>query len=157
MRRQLWYTGRMHLLLLLSACASDGPTPAPQVAAPPPTAAVAAAPEAAGATATTCTIGAPDTWASCEGQVVRMEGTTPKMVHNHPLMAGGPPGTTSLVQEYMDVEGGAQVVVITSQAVDCTGKMVATGTLHSVDLGGAEGTPDSYKGWRIDGATVSCL
>lgn len=90
-------------------------------------------------------------WATCEGKRVQVDGRNPEMVNQHPMMNG--PDTE---QGYLDVEGGGQIVIVSSEPVSCKGAMRVVGTLRGIDLGGAPGTKESYQGWMIEGATVTC-
>jgi hypothetical protein len=56
----------------------------------------------------------------------------------------------------LDVEGGGQIVLITREVVTCKGAMRVVGTLRATDLGGAPGTKESYQGWVIEDAEVTC-
>lgn len=136
-------------LLLLAAC---GRPPA----APPAAPSAAPAPTAAAPNGDLCPLGAPDTWASCDGKRVQLDGQAPQMVSQHPMMAAPAMGDApAMHQLYLDT-AGVQVVVITAQDPGCAGPMRATGTLQRVDLGGPEGTKESYSGWALQGATVVC-
>ncbi|MCA9491168.1 MAG: hypothetical protein KC621_14660 [Myxococcales bacterium] len=92
----------------------------------------------------------PATWEACDGTRQTVSGTVSQAVANHPVSAG--PGE---VQLYLDV-GNTQIVVITTSDPGCEGAMSATGDLRVVDLGGAPGTMNSYRGLVIGGAEVSC-
>lgn len=92
---------------------------------------------------------------TCDGKRVRLEGKKPMMVMQHPMMNAGPPGMERH-QSYLEVDGGAQIIVISEAVNACEGAMAVTGTLRSIDMGGPEGTKDSYKGWQVTGAAVEC-
>lgn len=103
-----------------------------------------------------CSPGAPgDGWQACDGKRVRLEGRAPQMIMQHPMMDFGPPGQERH-QSYLDVEGGAQVIVISEAKNTCEGAMIVTGTLRSIDLGGQPGTKESYRGWQVSDAVVEC-
>jgi hypothetical protein len=90
-------------------------------------------------------------WEKCEGKLVQVDGSNADMVQQHPMVNG--PDTE---QGYMDVEGAGQIILVTKRAVDCSGAMRVVGTLRGVDGGGAPGTKDSYQGWMIEHAQVTC-
>lgn len=152
----------------LTACAgSSAPTdaaPASTVvastAAPPaatPAANPAATPAAA-ADANLCVLGKAGTWSSCIGKRVEVRGKEPKMVYQHPMIApmsapGGPP---TMQQSYLEVAEGSQIIVLSKTMPKCGEGKRVTGTLREINLGGAEGTKESYKGWSIDDATITC-
>ncbi len=58
-------------------------------------------------------------------------------------------------QVYLDV-GEVQIIVVTEDTADCVGPMTAEGRLTVIDLGGPEGTRQSYRGLAIRDATVRC-
>lgn len=98
-------------------------------------------------------------WTSCDEKPVALVGQPARQVHQHPSApmmldpTAAPPKTS-----YLDVAGLGQVVVVHKDAApQCKGQLLAHGTLHRVSLGGPEGTKRSYKGWRLSGATLSCL
>lgn len=126
------------------------PTKAAEAKAPE-----AATPEPASAADGLCSRGS-EGWEPCDGKRVRIEGRAPQMVMQHPLLAGGPPGVETVHQSYLEVESGAQFIVLSEAKNTCEGAMVVTGTLGSIDLGGAPGTKDSYQGWKVADATIEC-
>lgn len=94
-------------------------------------------------------------WKACDGKRVRLEGRAPMMVMQHPVVAMGPPGEPQH-QDYLELANGAQIIVVSKKRVDCSGAMVVTGTLRSIDLGGEPGTKNSYRGWQVADAEVEC-
>ena len=92
----------------------------------------------------------PGAWGSCEGQAVTSTGSRPQMEMQTP-MVNGPDEHQTIVEI-----GGAQVIVLSKDAPTCTGAMAISGTVHKVALGGAPGTPESYEGWSLTGATITC-
>jgi hypothetical protein len=110
--------------------------------------------EASGATAdpSLCTLGPRGSWAACEGARVQMIGRAPEMVGQHPMMDGGP---DELHQSYLDYDG-VEVIVLTKAEVACSGEMLVIGTLRGISGGGAPGTKDSYVGWTLEQAEVTC-
>jgi hypothetical protein len=121
---------------------------APVEAEPPPN---VEAVEAAVVDPSLCVPASYDQWPTCEGKRVQVDGRNPEMVHQHPMMNG--PDTE---QGYLDVDGGAQIVLVTREVVTCKGAMRVVGTLRATDLGGAPGTKESYQGWVIEDAEVTC-
>jgi hypothetical protein len=118
---------------------------APVESEPPPS------PESAAVDPSLCVPASYEQWTTCEGKRVQVDGRNPEMVGQHPMMNG--PDTE---QGYLDVEGGGQIVIVSSEPVTCKGAMRVVGTLRGNDLGGEPGTKESYQGWVIEGATVTC-
>jgi hypothetical protein len=80
------------------------------------------------------------------------------MVSQHPLIApmsqpGGPP---AMQQTYIEVGEGSQIIVLSKEADKCTGTKRVVGTLREINMGGPEGTKQSYRGWSINDATITC-
>jgi hypothetical protein len=94
-----------------------------------------------------------DGWASCVGQEVVFDGKIPIQVMDHPLVGG--PGA---YQGYVDVAGVGQIVMLPSSDPGCAAGVPVSvrGTLRRIELGGPEGTRSSYRGWSVDGASVTC-
>jgi hypothetical protein len=90
-------------------------------------------------------------WSTCEGKRVQVDGRNPEMIHQHPMSNG--PYTE---QGYLDVEGGGQIVIVSREAVSCERAMRVVGTLRGIRGSGAPGTKESYRGWVIEDATVTC-
>lgn len=111
----------------------------------------AASSESAAVDPSLCVPASYEQWATCEGKRVQVDGRNPEMVNQHPMVNG--PDTE---QGYLDVEGGGQIVIVSREAVSCEGAMRVVGTLRGIGLGGAPGTKDSYEGWAIEDATVTC-
>jgi hypothetical protein len=109
-------------------------------------------PETAAVDPSLCVPASYQEWSTCEGKRVQVDGRNPEMVNQHPMVNG--PETE---QGYLDVDGGGQVVIVSSEAVSCQGAMRVVGTLRDIGLGGAPGTKESYEGWAIEDATVTCL
>jgi hypothetical protein len=103
-----------------------------------------------------CNLGAPDTWSSCEGQRVKLEGKEPEpgMMGQHPML-NFPDEKGERFQSYLDVQG-VQVIVISREEVACQGERTVIGVLRGVDLGGEPGTKESYAGWSVEEAEVTC-
>lgn len=98
---------------------------------------------------------APGSLAAKVDQAVVLDGELAKLPLAHPSQRGPGPG----VELYVDVPDGdatAQIVVVTPADPGCAGPVTVAGTLERVDLGGPEGTPQSYRGWVIRNATVTC-
>lgn len=127
-------------LCALTACSHTGPAP------------VTSASEVTQEDSSLCAAktSAPQTWATCNGKMVRFIGTVPEVILGHPT-AGGP----DTKQSYLEV-GKRQIVVSSTAASACSGSRVVTGILNKVDLGGAAGTRSSYQGWSITEATITC-
>lgn len=103
-----------------------------------------------------CELG--DDWMACDGKMVKVSGTRPRMVSQHPVVSGpvGPePDAPETHQSYLDV-GDLQVIVVSAEKNMCDEKMTVVGRLERIDLGGAPGTKNSYKGWEILEAEVTC-
>jgi hypothetical protein len=113
-------------------------------------------PPAASATASRCALGAPPQWAQCVGAPVAFEGQLSRVVTNHPMLAPALDPATRQGQTYVDAADGTQLIIIADRAEPCRGTVWVTGTLERVDLGGAAGTPESYQGWAVRAATVTC-
>lgn len=105
----------------------------------------------------TCPLGAYATWGACEGQRVRVEGRRAQIVHQHPLLTGpSGPGKPALHQDYLDVPGATQIILLTRDPVTCADAMTVVGTLRAVSAGGPPGTKGSYGGYAIEDAHVAC-
>ncbi|MFV8752256.1 hypothetical protein ACNOYE_17040 [Nannocystaceae bacterium ST9] len=100
-----------------------------------------------------CTLGPRGSWAACEGQRVLMKGRDPEAVSQHPMLDGGP---DELHQSYLDYEG-VEVIVLSKTEVSCPGEMQVIGTLRGITGGGAPGTKESYVGWSLEQAEITCL
>jgi hypothetical protein len=124
----------------LSACSHTGPAP------------VTSASEVTQEDSNLCAAktSTPETWATCEGKIVRFIGTGPGIILAHPNAGGA-----DTKQSYLEV-GKRQIVVSSPAAPACSGSRVVTGILNKVDLGGAAGTRSSYQGWSITEATITC-
>lgn len=161
---------------LLTACAggssapADGApastTPASTAAAPAATTAPTAAalaetaatnPTPAAADSSLCVLGKSGTWATCIGKLVEMRGKDPQLVMQHPMLGGGPPGAVTMQQTYLETAEGNQIIILSKTAPKCPGAQKRVkGTLRDVNLGGPEGTKESYRGWSIHDATITC-
>lgn len=96
-----------------------------------------------------------DDWSSCVGQRVQIDGNAPEFVQQHPMMTMP---DDDWKQDYMDVgDGGRQIIVLTREPGKCKGAMRVVGMLDGIDLGGEPGTKQSYGGWVVREAEVSCL
>lgn len=136
--------------------APSNPSPSPP-SSPPPTAS-AEPPKAVAPAAKTelCPVADDAALATCLDKQVALAGTLPKMVHQHPVLTGGP-GRDGLKQDYMDLTTGRQIIILLKGHVNCRGKMKATGTLKSVSGEGPPGSKGSYKNYYLTDATVECL
>ena len=158
------------LLGLVSACggssapsdaAPAGPSPA-STPAPAPSASVAApavTTAAAVVDPNVCRLGKMETWKECVGKQVEVLGQTPKMVYQHPMIAPvGMPGSAAptMKQGYLELSEGNQIIVISKDADSCSGAKRVKGSLRQIDLGGPAGTKESYRGWAIENATITC-
>jgi hypothetical protein len=151
-------TGLLGLVFVLgcsrSGADADAPTTgasevvAPVEAEPPPN---VEAVEAAAVDPSLCVPASYDQWPTCEGKRVQVDGRNPEMIHQHPMSNG--PYTE---QGYLDVEGGGQIVIVSREAVSCKRAMRVVGTLRGIRGSGAPGTKESYRGWVIEDATVTC-
>lgn len=138
------------------AAAVPVPSAAPSEPAPPPPPDAPPKPIAI-ASADLCPIGPPNTWNACADKKVELKGKNPDMVHQHPMLSGpSGPGMPPSHQAYLEMPQGTQVILVSKEAVNCKGPMRATGILRPIDLGGAPGTKESYKGWALYQATVVC-
>jgi hypothetical protein len=99
-------------------------------------------------------------WGRCDGARVALLGRRPDHVLQHPsapVMLEPGVASPRVHTLYLDVAGLGQVVVQHSGLPpSCREQVVAQGSLRRVSLGGPEGTKGSYKGWRLEGATVGC-
>lgn len=121
----------------------------PAEASPPPT-------PTAPADADLCELG--DDWMACDGKMVKVSGTRPRMVSQHPSMAGpiGPgPDAPETHESYLDVDD-LQIIIVSAEKNTCGEKMTVAGRLERIDLGGEPGTKNSYAGWQITDAEVTC-
>lgn len=149
---------------LLSACGApsaevSAPTAAPSNPSPsPPPTASAEPPKAVApaAKADLCPVADDAALATCLDKQVALVGTLPKMVHQHPVLTGGP-GRDGLTQDYMDLATGRQIILLVKGHVNCGGKRRATGTLKSISGEGPPGSKGSYKNYYLTDATVECL
>ena len=89
----------------------------------------------------------------CLDQRVRWVGTIPSMLLAHPDVSG--PDGPSGVQSYIDVDG-QQYILLVPEIPTCTDGIEATGTLKEIDLGGPEGTRNSYRNYYLANAEVRC-
>ncbi len=108
-----------------------------------------------------CDLASVEDWSACVDRPSILTGRLAVQVSQHPVIAApfGPDGEGPGQQQvYVDVEGKGQIIVVTaSDPVQCEGQVSVRGVLQSVDLGGEEGTKESYKGWSVQGATITCL
>lgn len=101
-----------------------------------------------------CQLG--DDWSSCVDKRVQIDGTAPEFVMQHPMMTMG--GDDEWKQDYMDVgEGGRQIIVLTREPGKCKGAMRVVGTLGGIEGRGEPGTKESYAGWVVRQAEVTCM
>lgn len=152
------------LVGLVPACAaSSAPVdskPAPSVASPAPSAVPpAASASAAAVDPNLCPMDKPDTWKACVGKMVEVRGQEPKMVYQHPMIApmtlpGS--GAPTVQQSYLEIAGGSQIIVLSKTGDKCTGAKRVKGSLREINLGGPSGTKESYSGWAIENATITC-
>jgi len=143
---------------LLAACA---PSNDPVGSTSPAAAVPDSNPDAASATAAegnSCALAAGASWAACVGKRVQIRGKQPVMLTQHPmLVTPALPGAAAVTQSYVETTEGLQVIVLTENGQGpCAGAMRVEGTLKAINLGGAADTPMSYRGWAVQGATVSC-
>jgi hypothetical protein len=148
---------RLAPALLALACAntSDDPTTSEPAGVEP--AVVAEAEPSADPSQTTdpslCQVA--DDWAACVGKRVQIDGKAPEFVQQHPMMTG--PFDDGWKQDYMDVSEAMQIIVLTKEPGKCKGAMRVVGTLEGIDLGGEPGTKESYGGWVVREAEVTCM
>ncbi len=143
---------------LLAACA---PSNDPVGSTTPVAAVPGSNPGVAPATAAdgdSCALTAGASWATCVGKRVQIRGKQPVMLMQHPmLVTPALPGAVASTQSYVETAEGLQVIVLTENGQSpCAGAMRVEGTLKAINLGGAQGTPMSYRGWAVQGATVTC-
>lgn len=136
--------------VLLPACTRSDNSSAP--ATPVAGAATAAA------DAQLCALEPGGAWSACVGKPVEIRGQQPRLLTQHPMLAAPAlPGTAAQTQTYVETPEGLQVIVLTTDGQGpCAGPMRVRGTLQEVELGGAEGTPSSYRGWAVQGANIAC-
>lgn len=151
------------LVVFAPACAgSSAPTdaaPATTSAANPPATSTTAATAPAATDTDVCKLENDDAWSACVGKMVEVRGENPKIVAQHPMVAPmAAPGSDApqIHQSYLDVAGGRQIIVTSRQSDDCKGAKRVKGSLRAIDLGGPAGTKESYRGWSIDNATITC-
>ena len=89
----------------------------------------------------------------CLDQRVRWVGTVPEMILPHPYLAG--PAEFGRFHGHIEVDG-QQYVLVVPEILTCTHGMEATGTLREIDLGGPEGTRNSYRNYYLANAEVRC-
>lgn len=159
--------GCLLVSVLVAACAGssapvDSKPEATSTSAPPPAAtpaSTAATAPAAAADPNVCPLSNADAWNGCVGKLVEVRGQTPKMVAQHPMMAPlSPPGgdLPTIHQSYLETAEGGQIIVLSREQNKCTGAMRVKGTLRAIDMGGPPKTKQSYKGWSIEDATITC-
>ena len=151
--------GLFVISLALFACASSSaapPTATPPEGDPPSQPAEVEGPAPATESASVaseeglCALGPLGEWAACDGQRVQLRGTMSEHVSQHPMLSG-----PDEEQGYVDAEG-TQLIVLTKTPIACDGAVSVVGTLRGIDLGGEPGTKNSYGGWAIESATVTC-
>lgn len=140
----------------LTAPSNPSPSPSPPPSPPPTAPAEPPKAVAPAAKADLCPVADDAALATCLGKQVALLGAVPKMVHQHPVLTGGP-GRDGLTQDYMDLATGRQMVILVKGHVNCRGKMKATGTLKSISGEGPPGSKGSYKNYYLTDATVECL
>lgn len=134
-----------------TGAAADQDAAAPSTAVAPVEEEPPASPESAAVDPSLCVPASYDQWSTCEGKRVQVDGRNPEMVHQHPMMSG-----PDDEQGYLDVDGGGQIVIVSKEPVRCKGAMRVVGTLRGIQGNGAPGTKESYQGWWIGDATVTC-
>ena len=80
--------------------------------------------------------------------------TTPKMIHQHPLLAA-PEGMGADKQTVFSL-GSIQVNLISKETIHCKNTIWAEGFLQYIDLGGQEKTKNSYQGWALQVYDFGC-
>jgi hypothetical protein len=99
------------------------------------------------------------TWPACTGKKVQLVGKN-GIPQQHPIASI--PGTRA-IQTYLQVAGGTQVVLATRAPPQCNDKaitigarLIVTGFLKRVDLGGRPDTRKGYGGWSMIAPTIVC-
>lgn len=100
-------------------------------------------------------------WVNCDQQEVTILGKVASMVMQHPILSfdlGESEGNhiARTIQSYMDV-GDHQIILLAKTDINCTNDMQVTGTLEHIDLGGKEGTRQSYQGWSVHVKEFMCF
>ena len=90
----------------------------------------------------------------CIEKNIRVVGTIPKMVYSHPIISS-PSGMDS-VQSYLDLED-QQLIILSETSWECSGKVEVIGVLQEIDMGGSEGTRNSYRNYYISQSTIRCF
>ena len=90
----------------------------------------------------------------CLGKVIQIHGSVPKMIYNHPMI-NTPLGPDS-IQSYLEIED-QQLIILSEEQWNCSGKVEITGILKEIDMGGPEGTRNSYRNYYISQSTINCL
>lgn len=146
------------LVVFAAACATPS-EPEPEPSEPSqaePSVVAEAEPSADPSQATDPSLCQPgDDWAACVGKRVQIDGKAPEFVQQHPMMTG--PFDDGWKQDYMDVSEAMQIIVITKEPGKCKGAMRVVGMLEGIDLGGEPGTKQSYGGWVVREAEVTCM
>lgn len=146
------------IVLTLSACAKAPATETPAPTAPPeqPESAPSEAADTQSSEALEpsplCDFNA--NARECLDQRVRWVGTVPDMILPHPHLAG--PAEFGRFHGYIEVDG-QQYVLVVPEIPTCTDSMEATGILREIDLGGPEGTRNSYRNYYLAKAEVRCI
>ena len=144
-------------VLILTACAKTPATETPAPIAPPeqpestPSEAVDTPSSEALESSPLCDFNA--NARECLDQRVRWVGTVPEMILPHPYLAG--PAELGLFHGHIEVDG-QQYVLVVPEIPTCTHGMEAIGTLREIDLGGPEGTRNSYRNYYLTNAQVRC-
>ncbi|MBE7438759.1 MAG: hypothetical protein HS115_09925 [Spirochaetales bacterium] len=82
-------------------------------------------------------------------QNVQLTGQMSSHIMQHPI--SGPADHI----HYMDYDG-VQIVLYSDKPIHCQEKIIATGKLQRVDLGGRPGRKTSYSGYRLDVMDFIC-
>jgi hypothetical protein len=90
----------------------------------------------------------------CIEKNIRVIGTIPKMVYSHPIISS-PSGIDS-IQSYLDLED-QQLIILSENSWECSGKVEVIGVLQEIDMGGPEGTRNSYRNYYISQSTIRCF
>jgi hypothetical protein len=132
---------------------AEPPTNPTEVEGPAPT------PESAAVEEGLCALGPIAEWSACDGQRVRMRGRVAEHVMQHPIVATPEevaPDGRNTHQGYMDAEG-VQLIVVTAVPIACADAMSVVGTLRGISLGDGSGrSKESYGGWSLVDAEVTC-
>ncbi|MGI0492322.1 hypothetical protein ACN4EG_11100 [Alkalinema pantanalense CENA528] len=95
-------------------------------------------------------------WENCIGKLIKVTGSSPKVVMQHILRTGNPLGKSPLHQGYMDALN-YQFVLLSKEPITCQGPFEVEGVLKRFSLNQADGTKGGYANYDIHVTHFKCL